>query len=191
MQINRLLTDLAPIFRFPSHVKSPADHRRLATNLFSLGNHSEVMYNGHRTAHDPSCSCQANLPSSRPSIESNSSVWSRLHQTPTNASYRRSCFYHDPAAPNNDLDFRLRTCYDHACESFASKARILVQPVTVCQRRRSWHSNASLDYPLHIISDDRKQHFNESTKGQHIASDHFASGKNGYSRVMAGAFPVD
>ena len=152
------------------------------------------MINGNRTASTSPCSCQddGHLRPVRPNIEPNSSsVWSRLHQTPTNASHRRSCFYHERAAPNSDLDFRLRTCYNHACESFASKARILVQPVTVCQRRRSRHSSASLDYSLRIVTDDRKQHLNESTKGQHIASDHFANGKNGYSRVTAGSMSVD
>jgi len=41
------------------------------------------------------------------------------------------------------------------------------------------------------ISNNRKEHFNEATKGQHIGPNNFANGKHGYSRVVAGAISVD
>jgi hypothetical protein len=44
---------------------------------------------------------------------------------------------------------------------------------------------------LRIVDEKRKQHINEASKGQHIASDHFANGKNGYSRVIGGAISID
>jgi hypothetical protein len=51
--------------------------------------------------------------------------------------------------------------------------------------------NPTTNYPFKIVDTNRKVHINEATKGQHIASDHFANGKHGYSRVVAGAIPVD
>ncbi|CAF0920082.1 unnamed protein product [Adineta ricciae] len=61
------------------------------------------------------------------------SVWQRLYRTPTRSSFRHSVDYCEKNAPVNNLDFRLRTCYDHAKETFASKARFVVQLETICQ----------------------------------------------------------
>ncbi len=41
------------------------------------------------------------------------------------------------------------------------------------------------------MTENRREHFNEVAKGQHIGSDHFANGKHGYSPVVAGAIPMD
>lgn len=65
--------------------------------------------------------------------QSSLSISDHLYQTPTNSSYRHTCYYDDIDSPKNQLDFRLRTCYDHAREAFASKARMLVQPITTFQ----------------------------------------------------------
>ncbi|CAF3645516.1 unnamed protein product [Adineta steineri] len=48
------------------------------------------------------------------------SIWHRLYRTSTNSSYRRSSYYNIIDLPKNNLDFRLRTCYNHAKETFAS-----------------------------------------------------------------------
>jgi len=41
--------------------------------------------------------------------------------------------------------------------------------------------------PMTIFQyENRKECFNETTKSQHIASDHFANGKHGYSHVVGG-----
>ncbi|CAF1125560.1 unnamed protein product [Rotaria sp. Silwood1] len=121
----------------------------------------------------------------------NSSVWYRLSRIPTDSSYRHSCYYNDIDSPKNDLDFRLRTCYDHAQETFASKARLVVQPITIYQIQKPYYFCETNNYPLRIVNENRKEHFNEAIKGQHIGSDHFANGKHGYSRVVAGAMSVD
>ncbi|CAF3077333.1 unnamed protein product [Rotaria socialis] len=117
----------------------------------------------------------------------------RFNRIATDSRYRQSCYYTEMDAPKNNLDFRLRTCYNHAEESFASKARFVVQPVTVCNTQKKEKSNSSQNsqYPLEIINKNRKEHFNEATKGQHIGSHHFANSKHGYSRVIAGAMSTD
>ncbi|CAF1072780.1 unnamed protein product [Rotaria sordida] len=125
------------------------------------------------------------------SLLMNTSVWHRLFRIPTDSSYRHSCYYNEINSPKNDLDFRLRTCYNHAQESFASKARIVVQPMTIYQIQKQLNSFEKINYPFRIINENRKEHFNEATKGQHIGSDHFANGKHGYSRVIAGAMSID
>jgi hypothetical protein len=81
------------------------------------------------------CACynQQIFGQSRSSNKSNSSIWHRLYQTPTGSSYRQSRYYNEIDSPKNDLDFRLRTCYDHAQETFASKARMVIQPMTIFQ----------------------------------------------------------
>ncbi len=129
----------------------------------------------------------------------NSFVWERLYRTATNSSYRQSCYYDEINSPKNDLDFRLRTCYNHAQETFASKARIVVQPITIHQIQKSNNSTSpsqlnpfqrTTNYPFIVINKNRKEHFNEATKGQHIGPNNFANGKHGYSRVVAGAISV-
>ncbi|UJR31244.1 hypothetical protein I4U23_018746 [Adineta vaga] len=117
------------------------------------------------------------------------SVWYRLYQTPTRSSLRQSSNYYEIDFPVNDLDFRLRTCYDHAQETFASKARLVVQPKTILQMQMN--SDQTTDKPFNIVNSNRREHFNEATKGQHIGPDHFANGRHGYSRVIGGAIPVD
>lgn len=72
----------------------------------------------------------------------NLSIWHRLYQTPTGSSYRHSCYYNEIDSPKNHLDFCLRTCYDHAHETFASKARMLVQPITIFQFEKFRRINA-------------------------------------------------
>ncbi|CAF4252148.1 unnamed protein product [Rotaria sp. Silwood2] len=121
----------------------------------------------------------------------NRSVWHRLSRIPTDSSYRHSCYYKEIDSPKNDLDFRLRTCYNHAQETFASKARLVAQPLTIYPIQKQVNSFQTIDDPFRIVNENRKEHFNEATKGQHIGSDHFANGKNGYSRVVAGAMSID
>jgi hypothetical protein len=149
----------------------------------------------------PNSTCACLFDRNRSSEKSNSSVWHRLYQTATGSSYRHSCYYNEIDSPKNDLDFRLRTCYDHAQETFASKARIVIQPMTIFQFQKfnkiisispnSLASPQTTNYPFKIINKNRKKHFNESTKCQHITSDHFANGRHGYSRVLGGTIPID
>ncbi|CAF1247271.1 unnamed protein product [Rotaria magnacalcarata] len=115
----------------------------------------------------------------------------RLNRIATDSGCRQSRYYTEMDAPKNNLDFRLRTCYNHAEESFASKARFVVQPVTVCNMQKKSNSSQNIQYPLEIINKNRREHFNEATKGQHIGSHHFANSKHGYSRVIAGAMSTD
>jgi hypothetical protein len=122
----------------------------------------------------------------RSSNKSNLSVWHRLYQTHTGSSYRHSCYYNEIDSPKNDLDFRLRTCYDHSQETFASKERMLIQPITIFQVQK-FNSSQITNYPFKIINKNRKEHFNKATK----TSDNFVNSKHDYLCVTGGDTPID
>uniref|UniRef100_A0A8C6TAG6 Si:ch211-163l21.7 n=1 Tax=Neogobius melanostomus TaxID=47308 RepID=A0A8C6TAG6_9GOBI len=59
--------------------------------------------------------------------------WSRLYDSATCSSFRRSATYYDQQAPRDSLDFQLRTVYDHHRDFFWSKNQILYQKDTLCE----------------------------------------------------------
>lgn len=59
-----------------------------------------------------------------------SQPWQRLHNTCTLSSSRHQVFSFDPQAPNDSLDFLLKTKYDHHNESLKHLARTKVQKET-------------------------------------------------------------
>ncbi|XP_072304687.1 cilia- and flagella-associated protein 276 [Eucyclogobius newberryi] len=58
--------------------------------------------------------------------------WSRLHDSATHSSFRRTVFC-DTQAPRDSLDFQLKTVYDHHKDFFCSKNQILCQRDSVCE----------------------------------------------------------
>ncbi|XP_029291270.1 cilia- and flagella-associated protein 276 [Cottoperca gobio] len=61
--------------------------------------------------------------------------WSRLHETATLASSRRTVM-HERQAPNNSLDFHLKSVYDHHKDIFWGKNQTLYQKDTVSEDQR-------------------------------------------------------
>jgi hypothetical protein len=57
--------------------------------------------------------------------------WQRLFNTNTLSSSRHQVFNFDPQAPNDSLDFLLKTKYDHHNEELRPLARTRVQKETV------------------------------------------------------------
>ncbi|XP_021176190.2 protein C1orf194 homolog [Fundulus heteroclitus] len=62
--------------------------------------------------------------------------WSRLHDTATLASTRRSDATHQPQAPRDSLDFHLSSIYDHHKDLFWTKNQTLCQRETLRQDHR-------------------------------------------------------
>eukprot|EP00794_Sanderia_malayensis_P006007 gene6007-6705_t len=57
--------------------------------------------------------------------------WTRLYGTQTLTSSRRTVFSHDPQAPRDNLDFVVKSKYNHHQEFLKSKAQTLFQPETL------------------------------------------------------------
>ncbi|XP_070696423.1 cilia- and flagella-associated protein 276 [Pempheris klunzingeri] len=62
--------------------------------------------------------------------------WSRLHDTATVASTRRSVMQYERKAPNDSLDFQLKSVYDHHNNLFWGKNQVLYQKETVAENQR-------------------------------------------------------
>lgn len=56
--------------------------------------------------------------------------WVRLNKTPTLSSARREIFHFDPQAPNDKLDFVIKSTYDQHAEFLKSNAEVKVQKET-------------------------------------------------------------
>ena len=102
-------------------------------------------------------------------------VWNRLYRMNRYCqSMKKNSLSNDQIdSPKNLLDFRLRSSFCSPSED---------------NRRKNQHR---FIVPLIIVGENRKEHLNEASKGQHIGSHHFANGKHGYSRVLGGSIPVD
>lgn len=57
--------------------------------------------------------------------------WERLNKTPTLSSARREVFHYDPQAPNDNLDFVIKSVYDQGSEFLSSMAEVKVQKETM------------------------------------------------------------
>ena len=60
-----------------------------------------------------------------------SEPWNRLYNTCTLSSSRHEVYNFDPKAPNDSLDFLLKTKYDHHNDLFNEQANTRVQKETV------------------------------------------------------------
>ncbi|XP_041802620.1 protein C1orf194 homolog [Chelmon rostratus] len=61
--------------------------------------------------------------------------WSRLHDSATWASFRRSVMHNEPQAPTDSLDFHLKSVYDHHKDFLRRKNQILYQKETVSEHQ--------------------------------------------------------
>ena len=57
--------------------------------------------------------------------------WNRLNMTPTLQSVRRQANHYDPIAPNDALDFELKTAYNQHGDLFADKNYSVMQHETL------------------------------------------------------------
>eukprot|EP00112_Aurelia_sp_Birch-Aquarium-sp1_P009063 Seg2017.5 transcript_id=Seg2017.5/GoldUCD/mRNA.D3Y31 product="putative protein C1orf194-like" protein_id=Seg2017.5/GoldUCD/D3Y31 len=123
------------------------------------------------------------------------SPWNRLYETPTLTSARRTVFHHDPQAPNDQLDFVVKSQYDQHREFLRSKAETLYQPETLGLGHGRQLKNRPPPPPPIIEPEDivmkkaiasERQNINSITGS--IASHHKAATNGGYSRKDDGGF---
>ncbi|CAF3624298.1 unnamed protein product [Rotaria sp. Silwood1] len=123
--------------------------------------------------------------------------WSRLYSTATLSSGRHEIYIHDPKAPNDSLDFILKSQYDQNGETFAGKARTFVQLETVSDHHGRILKNrviykapiqSELNHPLRIVEGSRREHLSEPK--QAIQGIHTMLTNRGYARNHLGSFFV-
>lgn len=124
-----------------------------------------------------------------------SDQWNRLFRTETLSSKRREVFHFDPQAPNDSLDFVIKSAYNHHGEFLSSKAETLVQPETKdfihgrVLKNRPPPAGPAIDLnklPLRMSSSNKKESINSVTGA--IESHHSAATNRGYSRKHDGGF---
>ncbi|XP_073229872.1 protein CFAP276-like [Porites lutea] len=123
------------------------------------------------------------------------SPWDRLNRTATLASSRREIFHHDPQAPNDSLDFVIKSTYDHHKEFLSSKAETLVQHETVglphgrILKNRPPPEEPEIDlYKLPLMKSTSVQRQSIHSINGAIESHHSAATNGGYSRKHDGGF---
>ncbi|XP_028407971.1 uncharacterized protein C1orf194 homolog [Dendronephthya gigantea] len=121
--------------------------------------------------------------------------WNRLFRTETLSSKRREVLHFDPQAPNDSLDFVIKSTYNHHGEFLSSKAETLVQPETKnfahgrILKNRPPPAGPKIDLnklPLLISSSSKKESVHSVTGA--IESHHSAATNRGYSRKHDGGF---
>ncbi|XP_031701424.1 cilia- and flagella-associated protein 276 [Anarrhichthys ocellatus] len=63
--------------------------------------------------------------------------WSRLHETATLSSSRRSVVNYEPQAPQDSLDLQLKSVYDHHKDFLWLRNQVLYQQGTISRDHRS------------------------------------------------------
>lgn len=121
--------------------------------------------------------------------------WDRLNKTATLASSRREVFHYDPQAPNDSLDFVIKSTYDHHQEFLHSKAETLVQPETAnlphgrVLKNRPPPEAPEIDlYKLPLMKSTSVQQQSIHSINGAIESHHSAATNGGYSRKHDGGF---
>lgn len=121
--------------------------------------------------------------------------YSRLYETGTLSSKRREVQYFDPSAPNDSLDFVLKTEYNQHKEFLKDSAQTLVQPETLGMNHGRILKNRTVQvpppqpaqgHPLRITVYPRKEDIN-SIKN-FIEGHHTQTTNNGYIRKPDGGF---
>ncbi|XP_044531863.1 protein C1orf194 homolog isoform X1 [Gracilinanus agilis] len=125
--------------------------------------------------------------------------WHRLHAATTIASIRRDVYFYDPEIPQDDLDFRITSLYNHHTGLFQDKAQSLVHHETV----HDTHGVIKLQHPDEIVPPtplppitsralmrhwmNPKKESIHSVQGT-IVAPHTAATNGGYSRKTDGGF---
>ncbi|BFZ08338.1 hypothetical protein BsWGS_11377 [Bradybaena similaris] len=121
--------------------------------------------------------------------------WSRISNQHTLSSARRQVYHFDPSAPNDDLDFVLKTTYDQHKELLRNKNEVVFQPETFTDDHGRVLKNRvkaepekkmSLNHPLIVSSQKKKENINSVKTA--VASHHSETTNKGYSRRPDGGF---
>lgn len=71
--------------------------------------------------------------------------WNRLNKTCTLSSSRREIYHNDPVAPNDSLDFVLKSQYDHHDQFLKARHETMYQPETYTE------NHGQVLFFLHIL----------------------------------------
>ncbi|PAA47268.1 hypothetical protein BOX15_Mlig028779g3 [Macrostomum lignano] len=119
--------------------------------------------------------------------------WSRLNLSQTLTSTRHQAFYYDPQAPNDSLDFVLKTEYDQHRELFKGKNQVLLQTETCSDEhgrvlknriRQVQQVPPKLGHPLRQWQQPRREDVNSIKNA--IEGHHTQATNRGYSRKPDG-----
>ncbi|XP_028652032.1 cilia- and flagella-associated protein 276 [Erpetoichthys calabaricus] len=121
--------------------------------------------------------------------------WNRLNTTATLSSSRREVYHFDPEAPRDNLDFVLKTTYNHHEELLRDKNQTVIQKETVTEDHGRILKNRVKEVPspteaekyaTRLWVSPAKQSIHNI--GGAIESHHSASTNRGYSRKHDGGF---
>merc|ERR1711973_35937 len=121
--------------------------------------------------------------------------WNRLYKTATLSSTRREIYHFDPQAPDDSLDFVIKSTYDHHNKFLSSKAETLVQNETaglphgrVLKNRPPPKDPEVEQNDLQLIRSTSDQRESIHSINGAIESHHSAATNGGYSRKHDGGF---
>ncbi|KAF6035154.1 C1orf194 [Bugula neritina] len=121
--------------------------------------------------------------------------WVRLNRTPTLSSARREVYHFDPQAPNDSLDFCIKTTYDQHNEFLKCPAEVRVQKETHGNPEGRVLKNRiveipvpppELGHPLKKCEQKQKKSLHQA-KGN-ISGHYSETTNNGFSRKPNGSF---
>ncbi|XP_067683749.1 protein CFAP276-like isoform X1 [Haliotis asinina] len=121
--------------------------------------------------------------------------WNRLNTKHTLSSTRREIQHYDPVAPQDSLDFVLKSEYNHHAEFLMDKNETLLQPETLGREHGRVLKNRTvvvipeaplMDHPI-SISEQTKRESIHCIKNA-IESHHTQTTNKGYSRKPDGGF---
>ncbi|XP_045165279.1 protein CFAP276-like isoform X1 [Mercenaria mercenaria] len=121
--------------------------------------------------------------------------WNRLNTKCTLASSRREIYHSDPQAPNDSLDFVLKSQYNHHDKFLKAKHETLYQPETYTDDHGRVLKNREkevvvvppkMNHPLEVSSQKKKESIHSIKNA--IESHHTQTTNRGYSRKPDGGF---
>lgn len=121
--------------------------------------------------------------------------WNRLNATPTLQSSRREAYNYEPLAPNDNLDFVLKSVYDHSIDYMKGKPEVMIQRETLGEDFGRKLKNrvkvepvvtTQQEHPLKIVDMGKMEDFNSIKLS--IESHHTQITNRGFSRKPDGGY---
>ncbi|KAL4227094.1 hypothetical protein ACF0H5_015068 [Mactra antiquata] len=121
--------------------------------------------------------------------------WSRLNKKCTLASSRREIYHNDPVAPNDSLDFVLKSMYDHHDQFLKARHETMYQPETYTDNHGRVLKNRVAEviivdpvmgHPLEVTAQKKRESIHSIKNA--IESHHTQTTNRGYSRKPDGGF---
>ncbi|XP_005988434.1 cilia- and flagella-associated protein 276 [Latimeria chalumnae] len=153
-----------------------------------------------RYENEETCDGQARttkkVPFSKPThLAQKEDPWDRLHNTPTLSSARREVYYFDPEVPNDDLDYNLRSTYNHHEDFLKNKNQMYFQKETFSEDHgRILKNRVKTPPPKDPTTESEIRQWTSPQRESFInkygaiVSHHSSTTNRGYSRKQDGGF---